>query len=419
MISVSPVGYEVQFSPLGPGENLVDNAPGGGQVILGRDAPATVGNPYTSLATRIKVTQCNYGSVGSAEIHTSITEQPFGDFMAECRKNLVGAVVSITADTSLVNLAGSRKTTKVFDGYVDIPEYNLAANSLVIPCRDRSSILLENDVQARQLSEQLIYQIVEELVFDAGFTTDAQLSLISTSGPAALKYGTFIRNSRSVVAHKVSAWQMIQRMADAIGYVAFATQDDKFYFGPRVRTDLPALQIVWGGANAQGDILGEPTVTHTTMRNGAFHVQVASHDPNSGGQSQASVTYANPQWGYGATPVGFQTGLTEAQARAQYGQIQVYDFYAEGLTIDALKNKALAHALDIQAHELIVKCEILGNASVEVGQAVSFINTGLPTLDSVMFFVSSVSHDIEIGQHGAKAKGFTTRLVAWQSQGGK
>ena len=135
MISVSPVGYEVQFSPLGPGENLVDNAPGGGQVILGRDAPATVGNPYTSLATRIKVTQCNYGSVGSAEIHTSITEQPFGDFMAECRKNLVGAVVSITADTSLVNLAGSRKTTKVFDGYVDIPEYNLAANSLAIAPR--------------------------------------------------------------------------------------------------------------------------------------------------------------------------------------------------------------------------------------------------------------------------------------------
>lgn len=423
MRSVTPVSFECQFSQLGPGANLVDNAPGGGQVVIAREAPKPVGIVEQFQApTHLHVTGCSYGSIGNAEIRTTIKDQPFGDFMGKCRASLIGAQVYVTADTSTLSLPGKVQKTQIFDGYVDQPDYSLGTDELVIPCRDRSSLLLENDVQARSYSDSLIYQIIEDLVFEAGYTTDEQLSLITTSGPASLKVGTFLKNSRAAVAHKSTAWNFIQRMADACGFVAFATPEDKFYFGPRVRSDLPLLSLVWGGQGRMGDLLGNPQITHAPMRNGAFHVQVSSHDPETGNQIQSTVTYVNSQWaatgGQGGPSGSFVTGLTESQARQKYGQIQVYDFYAEGFTADAAAAKAMAHAQDIQAHEIIVKCQVLGNASIEVGQAVQFVNSGIKTLDQATFFLAGVSHDIAIAQRGARGGGFVTSLVAWLSAGG-
>jgi hypothetical protein len=422
MTSVTPVEYACQFTQLGPGSNLVDNAPGGGQVILGRDAPAQIGASEQGYATRVKVTRCSYGSVGSADIETTIKDQPFDDFLSACRKSLIGVQVSVTADTSTLKSPGSMQTVKLFDGYVDQPSYHLAADELSIPCRDQSALLMETDVQARSYKDEVIYQVVEDLLGQAGYNSDQQLSLVSTTGPAALRYGTFLKNSRSVTSHKTSAWKLIQRMADAIGYVAYATPDDRFYFGPRVRADAPPLTLVWGGQGQQGDLLGDPEIVHTPARSGAFFVSVASHDPNTGAQIQHTVTYANPQWvanGGSGGPTGqFITGLSVEQAQSQYGQIQSYDFYAEGLTPDAAAAKAMAHALDIQAHELIVKCSILGNPSVLIGQPVTFVNTGFPTIDQTTFFLAGITDDLEVAQSGSKARGYVTSLVAWQSLGG-
>ncbi len=425
MSQISPISLVATFSEMGNSSPLLENGPGGSQVILGYSPPVPVGTveDFDDI-THFKVTQCSYGSIGSAEIETAIVDQPFTDFLKSCRRQLIGVDVWITADGDPSPENDLVIKTKAFSGFVDTTNYHFDRDHLVISCRDRASLLMEDDCQARQFDQMVIWQVVAQLANDAGLDHDTNNlpSLIVQDANTSLQVGAFLRKSKggALSTHRSSAWEFIQKMADAIGYVAFATPTGQLYFGPRVQAGLSALTFPFGGSGFNGDIR-ELELDHTPARNGAFHVQVSSHDPTTGATLQGTATYVNPEMAAfdGATVFnnGIVTGLAYGQVRDLVGEIQIYNFFADGLTSKALQLKAIAHAMDIQAHELVLKCTIDGANNLQVGQQVRITGTNNATVDSTTFVATGVTQEIHVPQKD-QADGFQTHLAAWSTIGG-
>jgi hypothetical protein len=411
MSSVVPIQASVVFSECGPGEQLTDTD--GLNVQL---PPKPVGEVTPPLPVKsVTVTAGAFGSIGGADVVTAISAQPFGDFFTSCRKHpFVGVEVSVAGSNATLNNPDTTggEPVPLFTGYVDEPGYTLELDDLAIPCRDMASMILEGDISAIAQQSTPILEIVQEIAAQMGDTTGP---LISTAQVMTQTFGTLLARTASHVEHRISGWAFLQKLAKLLGYVVYPTPTGLLYFGPRARTDLSPLTLVWGGANAPSDLL-TCHIQHTPARNGMFHVQVASHDPSSGANIQRTATYVNPdQAAFGKWPnPTLAQGLTLSQVKTTLHQIQVYNFFAEGASSAAAANEALGHALDIQAHEIVITCTMPGNTRLQVGQPLLFQGTGIGQVDHGSFFVAGVHHRVEVSE-GDESPGFVTRFVAWQA----
>lgn len=410
MSSVIPIQLAAVFSELGPGENLELD----GTTL--RLPPRPVGTVTAPLPVKsVSVTHGAFGSVGGAEVVTALSRQPFGDFFTSCRKHpFVGVDVSVAASDATLNSQDDTggKFVPLFSGYVDEPEYLLEHDHLVIPCRDRASLILEDDISARADQGESIYEIVTTIAAKMG---DTNAPLVSTSQAMQQTFGTLLARTACHIEHRISGWAFLQKLAKLLGYVVYPTPTGLLYFGPRARTDLSPLLLVWGVKQQASDLLTF-RIQHAPARNGLFHVQVASHDPTSGANIQRTATYVNPDYvAFAGYPNKTLTqGLTFSQVTDELGQIQVYNFFAEGASSVAAANEALGHALDVQAHEIVIRCSMPGNTRLQVGQPLQFSGTGIKQIDQGSFFVAGVTHRVEASEE-EESIGFLTNFVAWQS----
>lgn len=420
-MSVTPLSLQVEIAELGPGENLEY---GHGQTL--RLPPNTVGNVTTNADFGIHaltVSCGSYGSAGGCSIDCTIGDEPFsglpGGLFSAARKHLfIGTKVAIIgSDATLNSPDGTNgKPVPIFRGILDEATYQLDRDDLRLNFRDNAALAMETDTNARAGTSQTIYDLVSTIALQIGppqvDTGVAQNAYVANDQNTQQKYGTLLAHTgRTYVEKRISAWSFVQKLAKYLGYVAFVRPDGLLYFGPRTDPSKQPLALVWGGLNAKGD-LETLQIQHTPARNGAFQVQVASHHIDSGKPTVSTASYVNPE------ALSFQglareqivTGETLAQLRASpgLGQIQVYNFGADGLSPAAAQFEAMGHALDIVSHEIILNGSMPGNTRLQVGLPLRISGTGIKAIDGGHFVVVGVEHAFRVNG------GFVTRFRAWQ-----
>lgn len=170
---------------------------------------------------------CNltgYGNLNTFEVTTSIKQlKTLGyDIFADASKNPTLECQIILID----NTEGSSQI--VFDGIVDRVEGLWEDDLLEINGRDFSAVLRDKTQSLDNYVNQPISAIVQDIAQQSGLQSFVQ----STDQIAGIKASTFQGEEWSYSTSPQSLWNIVQQLADEVGYIAYVDQHKVLHFLP-------------------------------------------------------------------------------------------------------------------------------------------------------------------------------------------
>lgn len=327
------------------------------------------------LPTAFTVHSGVYGSVGHAEIRTSIRQ------VADAGISLVAA--SLAAPQGLeVDIAvqiDDGPKVLIFGGeYVD-GKWDYDADALHIEARDFAGVLVDQKrvltteaegiasilapgeaptTAGISVQNQTLTQLITQIAKQFSLTP-----VINLDGGDDPQVGTVLGSDDTVfVPVPTTLWGILNDIARSTGNEVFVTPDKRLVFGPPgAGADTLNFCYKMNPAPAGSFPIRQPRITHNPRRNASFRVLVLSYNPQSAqiteGSAYAlgtSLSGSNQQTIAPGIWEGANTDQIDAALLGQSKQIPLYTFHIDGLTAQQAADRALAIANDIARREFIV-----------------------------------------------------------------
>ncbi len=386
-----------------------------------------------------------YGSVGHAEIRTSLTALTgLGIDLYSLTASAAGVVqVYVYAWT------GSAKqptNQPLFGGEYVTTHYDLDGDTAEIRARDWAGVLVDQNRVLTTVGAG-IEAVLQPLAIGknpsaAGISNEnQQLSQIVTSvaqefslipvinlkGGPNPKIGTLYGASdQTFMPAPQSLWAILNQLARDTGNVAFVTPTKQLYFGipggmgTKLTFAYKQNPVPLGALACK-----QPHITHHPRRNATFRVLVISYDPARRQATLGQATAIGRNFaGQGGLSPGIYSGAQAQQANtslasqkrgASVAQIPLYTFHVDGLSADQVNAKAASVATDISRREITTRheCDIV-TAGVVPSQQMQFSGSGLAFLQNTSLYVSGYTHRFRMPQreHGSDNSGLTMDIQA-------
>lgn len=365
-----------------------------------------------------------HGSVGSIEIHTSLTQL--------ARKGVDLVAMSVAASSSLpidIYVSDSGASAHIFGGEFVSAKYSYRKDTGTINGRDwagplvdqkrvLTSILKGNtgalapDQSATSKGVSTQNQKLSALVTAIANQFDLTADIRLASGPGNdPDVGAIFGAGGDTVFSPTpqSLWSILTRLARETGNVVYATPQKHLVFGAP-GAGLAPLLFTWRVSPAP--LGAHPVLSldidHNPRRNQTFRVLVLSYDPTNQQltRGQAYVVGSDYSTSQGATVhAGAWSGAQASAIQSAIGNkpankadsIQLYTFHVDGLTAAQAQQRATALANDIAKRELVatLSCNVI--ATIAPSNPARLSGLIASEFSSHTYYVTGYTHEFRMG----------------------
>lgn len=386
-------------------------------------------------AYRAEATGSAYGSVGSAQISTSIAALDAAgiDLYA-----LTSGSGQTEVDVSVAVASGP--VTRLFGGEYLTTTWDMDADTALIHARswagaltDQKRILTKigsaiegalNPLAPGQITaagisnlNQTVGMIVTAIATEFGFTPILNLSG-SNNPTIGTLYGS---DDQAYMPVPQSLWSILNQLARDTGYVVYDTPNKHLVFGAP-GAGLPTL-----AASYKAPVKGSAfpvrglKFVHQPRQNGTFRVLVIAYDPAKAQVAIGRASYIGANFaGQNGLTAGLATGTSAVTADTALAKINangsttvpLYTFHFDGISQAQADTQAGAIANDIAKREVIASFECDGMPAIQQSQMAQFSGQIPQGFGGTTFYASGFTHTIvqpKAKQLDAQA-GFLTKV---------
>lgn len=355
-----------------------------------------------------KATLANQGSMATAEARGALSDLvASGLDVIAASQDIDGAEFDIYAGYD-----GELKL--IFSGIVDECDLDWDDNTFIVRGRDHSASLADGRQTLAGLNyrNQTIGQIVKQIADQFGFKSD-----ITDPG---IKAGPLMNGENSFNPQPQNYWNLIQTLAENVGYECYMTPQQVLYFGPE--KDQGSVTVNYGaerdsGAENPGWGL---RVKYNPRNNSNIVVKALSVNPQSTQTIIASAKATPVHLGRGRkTKTSINSKKAKLRRSANIGSgskskaKSVYYIRCSGLSPDQAQKRCQAMADNLAKHQIIVEMNIEGLPSLLLHSKINLVET---TIDLYGFAgtdlnVSEITHEFEVPT-SPESGGFVTNFRA-------
>jgi hypothetical protein len=355
--------------------------------------------------------QCHltsYGNLCTFEAKTSIKQMRdlVPDIFTQQQNNFTYECQIILVD----NTGGSSQI--VFDGIVDTVDCVWEHDEIEITGRDYSAVLRDTDLTLDQYVNQTIAQVLSGIVTEVNKLqpnnqNKIQLSIASgdaTTQIAGIRASTFQGEDWALSTSPKPTWQIIQQLADEVGYVAYMNQHKVLNFEPPGQgiQGITNHAYYWRPDNTVENPILNLNIMQQSRRCSNFTLRVHGFDIN--GKETIFVDKIRPVGGTGAG--------------------HFYNKARQDLTSQNCDQIANNLADEIERKAVVAKLTVEGNTDLNVNDQLTIQESSLNDLlgmQNRQLYITSILHSFEMPDYGStEASGFLTHITCNQlgSSGG-
>lgn len=366
-------------------------------------------NGITIPVKKATVTLAGAGTCGSANISTSLsqaTKALGADPISLCRAAQAGVVVTIN-------------DTQVFQGLIAENRIALGEDEWDISCRDFTAYLQEGTdtvlVSANQTVSGLIVQMLQNIqstIVAPGVHAYVPAPSTYNIGNPNDPIGAYFKNENSHLLKGKTYYQILSKVAQDNNFQMFFDRNGVFFFNDINGSGLLKTRTyIWGSGTGGGN-LETLSIDQSAYKNSTFHVNTYSYTHKDDTLVVGTATGVGENYTGGGNKArfpGVYTGTTVAAAKAILGQgIPVYNFNIEALTNKNATKDAVARAVDVFVHELVITATIPGDETLDQYTYLQLTQTNISPLDGQEFRLVNITHVIDTDD-------FTTTIHAWKA----
>lgn len=335
----------------------------------------------------------SYGNLCSFEARTSIKQMKdnYPDIFSDALNNFNFECQIILQDNT------NQNSQIVFDGIVDTLEGVWEQDILEITGRDYSAILRDQDATLDKYVNMTIPQVVQGIIdlANQNLLPDQITSVITSSSQiAGIRASTFQGEDWALSTHPTAMWNVIQKLADEVGFVAYMDQHKTLHF-EQPASGKTTHTYYWRptGPSAENPILNLE-IMQQARRCSNFTLRVHGYD-----SSGKETIYKDVTRGSGS---GHFYNRTRQDLDAN-NYVQIANNLAD----------------EIERKTLVVKMTVEGNTDLNVNDPVQVLQSekgDLLGLDNRQLFIVGLMHSFEMPDYGSEeAAGFLTHITCNQA----
>ena len=357
-----------------------------------------------------KAVLANHGSMGTATAKGSLSD------LINSGLDIVDASQAVNGATFDIRIGYDGGNDLVFSGVVDDCDLNWDDDSFEVRGRDHSAVLADGrqTVAGLDYRNQTIGQIARQIAAKFGFKAD-----ITDPGIMA---GPEMNGENFYVPQPRNYWNMLQELADTVGYECYVTPEQVLYFGPE--REQGSVEVNYGaqrGVKATNPAWGF-RVHYSPRNNSNIVVKALSVNLQTRQTVTASATAAPTRLGKGRKSTSTVSGNP---SKAKYpspggsGSTSkaktIYYIREPGLSPEQAQAKCQAMADSLAKHQIVCEMSIDGLTSLKLHSRVTVVEStiSLYGFAGVPMNVAEVTHSFNMpSDQNSQEDGFVTSFRA-------